>query len=180
MKTFIQNLAVLTLSFATSFSSNWTGEFELKNGYKIIKNSEFIIIEKPALSHDESTTSNDTFSTVKMKPKSQLGSLTLRDFLYLDMNLTENAFVRALIDSGSYEPTEEQMNDYQNSAQWSEKFTLDTCTISHSPQRVAVHITNIGKLVSAKNYFLIGILLRTHSTQEEFARNIEILRGLRL
>ncbi len=71
-----------------------------------------------------------------MAPNSKIQGLTLRDFLYLDISLTQEAFVRALIDSGVYEPTEEQMRDYQNSADWNERFNLSSCTISHPPKEL--------------------------------------------
>lgn len=173
MKTIFQKIAFLAFLNFHIYASDWTKEFELVNGSKMMRSAESIIIRTPDSSESHHT-------ELQIEACSTYQGITPNSLLYLDMSLSEESFISALIDSGLYVGTETEMEHYQNIAKWTEKFQLNHCTIYHYPERITLHIRATGKSSSSKNRIIKKILLKTHSTREEFTANIERLKNMDL
>ncbi len=165
---FTRLLLFCGLSHHAYGASCWEGSFTLRDGSEVCHTaSGWVILDQLASRtiHIEASLYNDMILTTP---------------ILLKNSDTRSRFITALIDTGLYTPTQDQVCDYFRKAQWTHKYDLGTFYIIHTPKgvcRMSKACDNQNTNHQFKQVLCINnILLRRHFSKTEFDEEIQMLR----
>lgn len=160
MKVLFRTITALTYLSLSVHSSDWTKEFELIGGSKIIRTPESITII-------DSDASESSFTELQIEENTTSQGITPVSTLYLDLGLSQEDFTISLIDSGIYA--------------WTKKYDLSKCIITRYPDHIKIYLKDIGKFRKPESSIVVqNILLDIQLTRTEFEENIQKLKELKL